>query len=109
MSYFKMSKLVLKWALSKPSTSKYPFEPRQAIPLSRGNLSFEKATCVYCTVCAKKCPTGALGVHRAEKKWTIDRLRCISCGACIEACPKKSLSFTTDHGIPAITKDRELH
>jgi ech hydrogenase subunit F len=109
MSYFKMSKLALKWAFSKPATSLYPFEPRVAIPLSRGQLLFEKATCIYCTVCAKKCPTGALGVIRAEKKWTIDRLLCISCGACIDICPKKSLSFNTDHGTPSITKDREQH
>jgi len=26
----------------------------------------------------------------------------------VEICPKKSLEFTTDHGVPAVTKDREL-
>jgi formate hydrogenlyase subunit 6/NADH:ubiquinone oxidoreductase subunit I len=109
MSYFKMSKLAIKWALSKPPTSQYPFEPRQMIPGTRGQLCFSKETCVFCTVCAKKCPTGALAVHRAEKKWTIDRLLCISCGACVEVCPKKSLSFSPAHAIPAITKDRELY
>jgi formate hydrogenlyase subunit 6/NADH:ubiquinone oxidoreductase subunit I len=108
MAYFEMSWLALKWALRKPVTSRYPFEPRSAMTGSRGRLAFAKENCVYCTVCAKKCPTGALLVNRTHKRWGIDRLKCISCGYCVEICPKKSLKFTTDHGIPAVTKDREL-
>ena len=107
MAYFTMTSLALKWALSRPVTSRYPFEPRRALPGSRGTLVFAKDTCVYCTVCAKKCPTGALAVNRAQKKWTIDRLLCITCGYCVEACPKKSLSLGTAHGVPTVTKDRE--
>ena len=30
MSYFEMSKLALKWAFTKPPTTRYPFEPRKA-------------------------------------------------------------------------------
>ncbi len=107
MSYFEMSKLALKWVVSKPATTRYPFEPRQVIAGSRGQLAFTKETCVYCTVCAKKCPTGALVVDRTHKKWTIDRLLCIACGYCVEACPKKSLALSTEHGMPVITKDRD--
>jgi ech hydrogenase subunit F len=109
MAYFTMTKLALKWALKKPATSRYPFEPRQAILGSRGMLAFARENCVYCTVCAKKCPTGALTVHRPTKKWSIDRLRCISCGCCVEICPKKSLTMTTGHGNPAVTKDKETY
>jgi ech hydrogenase subunit F len=109
MAYFEMSSLALKWVFAKPATSRYPFEPRRALPGSRGTLVFSKDTCVYCTVCAKKCPTGALVVNRAQKKWTIDRLLCITCGYCIEACPKKSLSLSTPHATPAVTKDRESY
>jgi len=107
MAYFEMSRLALKWALSKPPTSRYPFEPRRAIAGSRGRLEFTRESCVYCTVCAKRCPTGALSVNRMQKKWVIDRLMCITCGYCVEACPKKSLELTTDHGSPTVTKDRE--
>jgi ech hydrogenase subunit F len=107
MAYFEMSKLALKWAFRKPATSRYPFEPRLPFAGSRGRLVFTRDNCVYCTVCAKKCPTGALVVNRAQKKWTIDRLLCISCGYCVEVCPKKSLELTTDHGVPSVTKDRE--
>ena len=107
MAYFEMTRLALKWALSKPPTSRYPFEPRQVIAGSRGQLVFTKDNCIYCTVCAKKCPTHALTVNRAEKLWTIDRLRCINCGYCVEACPKDSLRLSTDHATPVVTRDRE--
>jgi ech hydrogenase subunit F len=109
MSYFEMSKLVLKWALKKPPTSRYPFEPREPVAGSRGKLVFDKETCVYCSACSKKCPTGALRVDRTEKKWTIDRLRCITCGYCVEVCPKDSLELSADHSGPCITRDREVH
>ena len=108
MGYFEMSKLALKWALKKPPTSRYPFEPRKVIAGSRGRLVFTKDNCVYCNVCAKKCPTGALVVDRKEKKWAIDRLRCITCGYCVEVCPKDSLNMTEDHGKPFVTKEREF-
>jgi formate hydrogenlyase subunit 6/NADH:ubiquinone oxidoreductase subunit I len=109
MSYFRMAKLALKWAVRQPATHRYPFVPRQVIALSRGTLVFARDKCVCCTVCRKKCPTGAIGVNRTQKKWAIDRLRCISCGYCVEVCPKGALSLSTAHGIPTVTKDREIY
>jgi formate hydrogenlyase subunit 6/NADH:ubiquinone oxidoreductase subunit I len=109
MGYFTMSKMALKWAFSKPATTRYPFEPRKMIAGSRGQLVFDKATCVYCGVCVKKCPTSALQVIRAEKKWIIDRLRCINCNACVEVCPKKSLSMEEKHSAPTVTREREIY
>ena len=107
MAYFSMTLLALKWAVRRPATTQYPFAPIVATSGSRGSLTFLKETCVFCTVCAKKCPTGALVVNRALKKWAIDRLRCICCGYCVEACPKKSLTLSAAHMQPAITRDRE--
>jgi len=109
MSYFGMSKLAMKWALTKPPTTRYPFQPRNPIAGSRGQLIFTKDNCVYCNVCAKKCPTGAIFLNRAQKKWAIDRLRCITCGYCVDVCPKDSLKMVEGHGNPAVTRDRELH
>jgi len=108
MAYFEMSRLALKWALQKPPTVRYPFEPRKVLAGSRGKLVFTKETCVYCNVCAKKCPTDALVVNRSQKQWTIDRLRCISCGYCVEACPKDSLALTTDHSSPTTRRELEI-
>jgi ech hydrogenase subunit F len=109
MASLSMTRLALKWALKKPATRLYPFEPRRVIRESRGLLTFNKATCVYCSVCRKKCPTGAIGVNRNQKKWAVDRLLCISCGCCVEACPKKCLALSTEYGAPTITKDRDIY
>ena len=108
MSLFSMSGLVLKWMLRKPFTRRYPFEVRPPIPGSRGALVIDLSTCVFCGICAKKCPTQAIEVDRAAKRWTIDRLRCITCNYCVENCPKKSLALTTAHGVPTVTCDREV-
>ena len=107
MSYFSMSKMALKWAFKKPITKNYPFGPRIVIPKCRGELDVTLVQCTYCTLCAKRCPTGAIAVSRSPKTWTIDRLLCIQCGYCVELCPKKCLSLSTSHGTTAITKDRE--
>lgn len=109
MAYFHLARLALKWAVSKPVTSRYPFEPRVPLPGSRGQIEFDPAACTYCTVCAKKCPTRAIAVKRPAKTWSIDRLLCINCGFCVESCPRHCLELTTDHGVPALTKDREIH
>ncbi len=55
-------------------------------------IAIELSTCVLCGLCARKCPTSAITVDRAEKTWSIDREGCVLCGSCIDACPKKSLS-----------------
>ena len=47
--------------------------------------------CVYCTICAKKCPAGALTVDRAAKTWELDEDLCVACGTCAEVCPKKAI------------------
>jgi formate hydrogenlyase subunit 6/NADH:ubiquinone oxidoreductase subunit I len=109
MASFAMSRLALKWIFTKPPTSRYPFEPRRTIAGSRGQLAFAKESCVFCNVCAKKCPTGALTVNRPQKRWAIDRLLCIGCGYCVETCPKKSLALTVAHNAPAVTKDKEWY
>ena len=54
---------------------------------------FDDSKCVYCTLCAKKCPVGAITVDRAEKTWEIDRSVCVKCGQCVKNCPKKALTM----------------
>ena len=52
--------------------------------------------CVYCTLCARKCPQGAITVDRAAKTWTLDKEACVSCGLCASSCPKKCLTMKED-------------
>ena len=47
--------------------------------------------CMYCSLCAKKCPQGALTVNRKELVWEVDKEKCIGCMVCALACPKKAI------------------
>ena len=49
--------------------------------------------CVFCGLCAKNCPEGAITVDRPNKSWTLDKDKCVKCGLCVTKCPKKCLSF----------------
>ena len=60
-------------------------------PRDDGKPVQDPSKCVYCTLCAKKCPAGALTVDRAAKTWTLDEDLCVGCGTCAEACPKKCI------------------
>ena len=60
-------------------------------PRGDGKPANDPNVCVYCTLCAKKCPAGALEVDRAAKTWTLDEEKCVGCGTCVETCPKKCI------------------
>ena len=60
-------------------------------PRDDGKPVQDPAKCVYCTICAKKCPAGALTVDRAAKTWTLDEDACVACGTCAGVCPKKAI------------------
>lgn len=60
---------------------------------NKSELTVDTATCIYCGICAKKCPSEAIVVDRKEKKWEVNKDACTKCGLCIDSCPKKSLTF----------------
>ena len=59
--------------------------------------------CVFCGVCAKRCPVSCITVHRAARtsadkalglfsgSITVDEERCIACGDCVRACALNAL------------------
>lgn len=71
-----------------------PVEESAAGGATGGKLVNDTEKCVFCTLCAKKCPAGAITVDRAGKTWEVNYDECLECGACVDACPKKSLSFS---------------
>jgi len=60
-------------------------------PRDDGKPVQDPDTCIYCTICARKCPAGALAVDRKEKTWVLDEDLCVACGTCAGVCPKKAI------------------
>lgn len=100
----KMTGPVLRSLTRKSACEMYPVAPAPSWTHTRGHIAFEPADCTLCTLCARKCPTGAIQVDRAGRQWTIDPYLCIVCGACVEACPKRCLAMKSDYTAPAATK-----
>lgn len=65
--------------------------PAPVKPRDDGKPVQDPSKCVYCTLCAKKCPAGALTVDRAAKTWTLDEDACVGCGTCAGVCPKDAI------------------
>jgi formate hydrogenlyase subunit 6/NADH:ubiquinone oxidoreductase subunit I len=96
--------MVLKSLFSKPSTEDYPAKKRAYFKNTRGSVKNRIESCIFCGICAKKCPTRALEVARDRKQWSIDRFKCIACGACVSACPKKCIDMESGYTPPATVK-----
>ena len=47
------------------------------------NIDADK--CKGCTLCARKCPAGAI-IGKVKEVHVIDQAKCVKCGACIESC-----------------------
>ena len=91
-----------------PAAKTEPEAPASAVrPRDDGKPVQDPSKCVYCTLCAKKCPAGALTVDRAAKTWTLDEDTCVGCGTCAEACPKKAILMPGDEPAAPAPKAEE--
>lgn len=86
----------------------YPFKKRVYYKNTRGSIDIDVKACIFCGICQKKCPTGALEVTRDKKEWAINRMRCIACNACVEACPKKCLYMNNQYANAGTVKEKEV-
>ena len=77
----------------KSETFTKPKEEEKPEEASGGKPVLDAEKCVYCTLCAKKCPQEAIRVDRKEKTWALDEEKCVQCGICASACPKHALSM----------------
>ena len=50
------------------------------------SYSIDPDKCKKCSLCSKKCPTGAISCIAGKEVFKIDTSKCIKCGACREAC-----------------------
>jgi Formate hydrogenlyase subunit 6/NADH:ubiquinone oxidoreductase 23 kD subunit (chain I) len=90
-----------------PATRCYPYEKRAAFQASRGRVrGIDSDKCIFCGICAKKCPADAIVVDRNSKTWEINPFKCVVCGACSEVCPKQCLDMEEAYTTVATTKDK---
>ncbi len=78
---------------TKPQEEKNKAEENGAGAAAGGKPVMDAEKCVYCTLCAKKCPQEAIQVDRKEKIWKLDEEKCVECGICAGACPKKAIEM----------------
>ena len=90
-----MLKLVFGNLFNKPATRLYPVAKENTFERTRGRIFFDEKDCIYCGICARKCPADAIKVTRAAKNWELNTLRCIICGECVKDCPKKCITMNS--------------
>ena len=107
MSILSMTKTLFKSLLHGPYTVNYPIKKKETFEITRGKIEINMPECIYCGMCQRRCPSGAIMVEKDNKKWSIQRLQCIQCGYCVEGCPKKCLSMNNEYTAPSFDKDRD--
>lgn len=92
----------------KPETTLYPIVEKAAPEGLKGHIENDMDLCIFCGICARTCPAGALRVEKAEGLWAIDRFACVQCGSCTRACPKSCLSMLPTYQKPSTYRQDDV-
>lgn len=107
MSILSMTKTLFKSIVHGPYTVLYPIKKKETFERTRGKIENNIPNCIFCGMCERRCPTGAIKIDKADKKWSIERMQCIQCGYCVEICPKKCLTMNNQYTAPSYNKTRD--
>ena len=88
---FKMTPTILQNFFSRRATRRYPDVAAPVFANARGELHNDIAACVFCGVCAAKCPSRCITVDKQRATWQYDPFACVFCGVCTQTCPTESL------------------
>ena len=105
----RMIQQVLRSAMRRPVTVRYPFVKVEMPKRFRGKLAFNPASCIGCKICERDCPSAAINIRKVgDKKFEcdVDLARCIYCGQCVDSCPKKSLATTEYFELAQLTRGK---
>lgn len=89
---FNFTPVIFKNFSSKKATRLHPKVKRPAFAKARGKIAIEVSECIFCSLCAKKCPAGCIGVDKKKGHWELDPMTCVYCGICVQVCPVDCLS-----------------
>lgn len=104
----KMFGVIIRSLFKKTACDRYPFKKPTFYDRTRGSVVLDNETCcTLCTLCARKCPTGAINVDREKRTWEIDHYKCILCGLCVEACNFNCLRMRKEYTSPSTEKHIE--
>lgn len=107
MSILSMSKTLLKNLIHGPYTVPYPVKKKETYERTRGSIGITIENCIFCGMCERRCPTGAIKADKAKSEWSIERMKCIQCGYCSDVCPKKCLTMENQYTEPSSEKVKD--
>ena len=83
---------IVKNAISRPYTSKYPFTPYDHFPGTRADVTFDGKLCILCGLCQRSCPADCIIIHKEQEQVEYLNTQCIRCGYCVRVCPTNAIS-----------------
>lgn len=108
MKIFTMTKTLAKNVAGGPATLMYPQRQRVYTPITRGRIENAIDRCIFCGLCARRCPTQAIVAGKEDKSWQIDRLKCCICNLCVEVCPVKCLATENRYAPPVSDREKAI-